>query len=230
MGADWGLGAGATRRIARTLDELYQGRAPILWLQGRSCSRCSVSLLHSQAAGPGELLTRYIGLSFQNMLCSGTGDLALELVNDLISQGDYLLVVEGACHPGDQRFGEQLARAARNAKAVLAVGTCAAFGGGPAAEGNLLGAASVPEYLANAGIQRPIIRMPGCPVNPEWLVGTIVHSLKFGLPALDAKGRPLAYFPNCIDDECPSPLQRQTFVERVARRFPAAGKAVAGQS
>jgi hydrogenase small subunit len=40
-------------------------------------------------------------------------------------------------------------------------------------------------------------------VHPDWLVGTIVHLLKFGMPPLDGLGQPLAFFSRIVHDQCP---------------------------
>ncbi|MBO0885692.1 MAG: hydrogenase expression protein HypE, partial [Mycobacterium sp.] len=64
---------------------------------------------------------------------------------------------------------EWIDRLAPRALAVLAVGTCATYGGIHAMAGNPTGAMGVPDYLgwdwtSAAGI--PIICVPGCPIQP----------------------------------------------------------------
>jgi hydrogenase small subunit len=194
-----------------------------MWLQGQCCSGCSVSLLDAESLAPYKLLTRYINLGFHQTLSSATGHQAVDTVNKIIAQGGYVLIVEGAvpakmpraCLFGEEPFSDQLSRAARNAKAVLAVGTCAAFGGIPAAENNPTGAISVPAFLTSKGINVPTIRIPGCPLSPDWLVGTLVHVLKFGMPPLDALGRPRLYFSRILHDQCPrfADYERERFAQ-----------------
>ncbi len=206
-----GLGVSAIPRLAEAVEELSQGLASVLWLQGQSCSGCSVSLLDSESVTPFKLLTRYISLGFHQTLSAATGNQAADVVNKIISQGGYILVVEGAvpaqmpqaCMFGDEPFADQLVRAARQAKIILTAGTCSSFGGIPAAENNPTGAISVPAYLKNRGLDMPIIRVPGCPIHPDWLVGTIAHVLKFGLPPVDGLGRPLAFYSKSMHEQCP---------------------------
>ena len=67
-------------------------------------------------------------------------------------------------------MNEWLDRLAPKALAVMAVGTCATYGGIHAMEGNPTGAMGVPDYLgwswkAKAGL--PIVCVPGCPVHPS---------------------------------------------------------------
>ena len=216
-----GLGACAAPRFAEALEQITTGVAPVLWLQGQSCSGCSVSLLNSELPGPVTLLTEYLNLAFHQTLSTATGQRAVETMNQAIAQGGYLLCVEGAvpagmpraCAVGGEPFGALLLRAAKRAKAVVAAGTCAAFGGVPAAEGNPTGAVSVPKHLADGGVQAATIAIPGCPVHPEWLLGTLLHVLKFGLPPLDGHGRPKAFFSRAIHDQCPrfADYERENF-------------------
>jgi hydrogenase small subunit len=206
-----GLGASAIPRVAEALDELAAGLAPVLWLQGQCCSGCSVSLLDSEAVTPVKLLTRYISLGFHQTLSAATGQMAVETVNKITEQGGYILIVEGAvpekmplaCTFGEEPFAEQLIRAARQAKVIVAAGSCSCYGGVPAAENNPTGAVSAPAFLKKQGIDAPVIRVPGCPIHPDRLVGTLVHALKFGLPPMDGMGRPLAYFGKSLHEQCP---------------------------
>lgn len=197
-------------RIAEAMEEVVSGVAPVIWLQGQSCSGCSVSLLDSEVPSPVTFLTQYISLGFHQTLSSATGGQAVDTVNKLIERGGYVLIAEGAvpvgmpkaCRFGNETFSAQLARAARNAQAVISVGTCASFGGIPAAENNPTGAASVPDFLTQQGIKTAVIRIPGCPAHPDWLVGTVLQVLKFRLPPLDPLGRPKAFYARSLHDQC----------------------------
>ena len=72
-----GLSATAIPRVAEALEELSQGLAPVLWLQGQCCSGCSVSLLNSEAVKPVKLLTHYLNLGFHQTLSAATGNQAV---------------------------------------------------------------------------------------------------------------------------------------------------------
>jgi len=220
-----GLAASAIPRLAEAAEELASGNAPVLWLQGQSCSGCSISLLDAEAISPVQLITRYINLSFHQTLSTTTGQQAVETVNKIISAGGYILIVEGAvpagmpkaCTFGGEAFGEQLIRAAQKAKAVIAVGSCAAFGGIPGAENNPTGAVSVPQYLKDQHISTPTILTPGCPCHPDWLLGTVTYLLKLGMPPLDELGRPKAFYSRLVHDQCPRFADYER--ERFARTF-----------
>lgn len=225
LGAVMGLGACAIPRLAAAFEEMARGQAPVLWLQGQSCSGCSVSLLDCEAITPANLLMKYINLGFHQTLSSATGHQAVATVNEMITRGGYVLIVEGsvpagmpqACRFGEEDYGTQLIRAARRAKAVLALGSCSAFGGIPAAENNPTGAICTPAYLKTQGIDVPTVLIPGCPPHPDWIVGTVAHLLKFGIPPLDARGRPLAFFSKSLHDQCPRFADYER--ERFARTF-----------
>jgi len=211
LAAVLGLARSAVPALAETLAQLANGTAPVLWLQGQSCSGCSVSLLNSDPITPSRLLTQYLSLVFHQTLSSATGQTAVDVVNRTIDQGGYILLVEGAvpatmpraCMFADEPFTTQLTRAARQAKAVVAVGACAAHGGIPATENNPTGSIGAIQFLETQGVKTPIVSVPGCPVHPDWLVGTVAHVLRFGLPPLDALHRPTAFYGRLVHDQCP---------------------------
>ena len=150
-----------------------------LWLQGLSCSGCSVSLLDAETIKPVQLLTRYINLSFHQTLSAATGQQAVETVNKIIAAGGYILIVEGAvpagmpraCEFGGEPFGTQLVRAAKAAKAVLAVGACASFGGVPGAENNPTGAVSAAQYSEKPRGEHPDHLAPRLPLSSGLAAG-----------------------------------------------------------
>jgi hydrogenase small subunit len=120
-----------------------------------------------------------------------------------------------ACVIAEKPFTQVVLESAKTAKAVIAVGTCASFGGIPAAENNPTHATSVGDFLASQGIKVPVINLPGCPCHPDWLIGTIVHVLKFGIPALDDKARPKMFYGKLVHDQCPrfADYEREKFAK-----------------
>jgi len=83
---------------------------------------------------------------------------------------------------------------ARNAAAVLAIGTCASYGGIPKL--GVTGAMGCSDVLKAHGIKTPVINIPGCPAHPDWIVGTIITVLSAGVDAVkvNKNGAPLDYF------------------------------------
>ena len=84
-------------------------------------------------------------------------------------------------------------RLAPKAAAVLALGTCAAYGGIPAMRNNPTGAMGLRDYLGWDWVSRrgvPIVNLPGCPVQPdnitETLLCLVLHLAQMG-PLLDAR-------------------------------------------
>ena len=122
----------------------------------------------------------------------------------LLSKRGYILIVEGAIPTGTQKFctignGMTMSTAfktfAQYATAIIAVGTCASYGGISAGKPNPTEAVGVKSALAALGISKPLINVPGCPVHPDWLVGTLSYFLVNGkAPPLDSSGRPTDYF------------------------------------
>ncbi len=95
---------------------------------------------------------------------------------------------------------------AEHAKAIIAVGSCATFGGIPGANPNPTGAVAVSELT-----DKPVINISGCPPIPEAMTGTIAYLLSFAdIPELDHLGRPKAFFGEAIHDRC----YRRPFYEK----------------
>jgi hydrogenase small subunit len=105
---------------------------------------------------------------------------------------------------------EWLKRLAPNAAAIVAVGTCATWGGIPAAAGNPTNAMGVMDFLGKdyrgtAGL--PVINIPGCsPVGDNFTetVGMILLFLQgLGpLPEFDELGRPAWLFKETVHRQC----------------------------
>jgi hydrogenase small subunit len=101
-------------------------------------------------------------------------------------------------------------RLAPRAAAVLALGTCAAYGGIPAMRGNPTGAMGLGDYLGPAWVSRlglPIVNLPGCPVQPDNITETLLH-LALHLAGvepmleLDDHGRPTWLFGRTVQESC----------------------------
>jgi hydrogenase small subunit len=122
-------------------------------------------------------------------------------------KGKYFVVVEGSiplkdggvyCCVGGKAAIDIAKEVCGNALATIAVGTCACYGGLPAANPNPTGAVGVKEAVGGT-----VVNLPGCPVNVENITATIVHYLTFGsLPNLDGLGRPYFAFGKRIHDNC----------------------------
>ena len=105
---------------------------------------------------------------------------------------------------------EWLDRLAPKATAVVAVGTCATYGGIHAMQGNPTGAMGVPDYLgwdwkSKAGI--PIVCVPGCPIQPDNLSETLTYLLYMAtgqapMIPLDDALRPTWLFGKTVHEGC----------------------------
>jgi hydrogenase small subunit len=101
-------------------------------------------------------------------------------------------------------------RLAPRAAAVLALGTCAAFGGIPAMRGNPTGAMGLADYLGERWRSRldiPIVNLPGCPVQPDNITETLLAlALRVARVAppldLDDHGRPRWLFGRTVQQGC----------------------------
>jgi hydrogenase small subunit len=103
-----------------------------------------------------------------------------------------------------------ISRLAPKALAVVAAGTCATYGGIHAMENNPTGAMGLADFLgwnwkSKAGI--PIINVPGCPVQPDNFMETVLYLLyqAAGLAPmipLDDELRPIWLFGKTVHEGC----------------------------
>lgn len=224
----------------RSAEQERIAEIPLIWLATGACTGCSVSLLN--AASPtarfafvGNVLPGHrVSPAFHTTLMASAGDMAMQALERLVQEnsGRYVFVVDGAtaldadglyCTIGE-RDGrpipayELVRDFGRNALATLAVGSCASFGGIPAAPPNPTGAVAVRELFRREKIQNPIVNLPGCPPHPDWIVGTLSTLLLGGVESLrlDEHGRPAAFYSTLIHDNCPyrGHFERGEFAER----------------
>jgi hydrogenase small subunit len=105
---------------------------------------------------------------------------------------------------------EWVDRLAPKAAAVVAVGTCATYGGIPAMKNNPTGAMGLPDYLgwgwkSKAGI--PVVCVPGCPAQPDNMTETLLYLvLQLGglapMIELDEALRPRWLFDRTVREGC----------------------------
>ncbi len=188
---------------------LEQARRPsVIWLSFQECTGCTESLTRSHAATLEDLIFNVISLDYHHTLQAASGDHAEAARKAAMDEnrGKYLLIVDGSIPTGNPGYStiagvsnfDMLMETAAGAAAIVAVGSCASFGGIPRADPNPTGARSVAELVTD----KPIINVPGCPPIPVVITGVLAHFLTFGLPQLDALGRPAAFYGKSIHDRC----------------------------
>lgn len=187
-------------------------RVPIIWLELSDCSGNSEAFIKSSHPGITDLIFDYISLDYHELLMSASGDQSESILEATIrdQRGKYLLIVEGAIPMAMEgkylRIGPKgetglalLQKCAKDAALIIAVGSCALDGGVVAAAPNPTGAVGVAQALG----RDDIINLPGCPVNPINIVGTLLSYLMFEeLPPLDRFNRPLWAYGGRIHDNC----------------------------
>lgn len=192
-------------------------RPSVIWLSFQECTGCTESLTRSHAPTLESLIFDAISLDYHHTLQAASGESAeaARIAAMEENEGEYLLVVDGSIPLGNPGYStiagmsnlDMLRETAGGAAAIIAVGTCAAFGGIPHASPNPTGAVSVSEIITD----KPIVNVSGCPPIPVVITGVLAHFLTFGtLPDLDHLGRPVAFFGQNIHDRC----YRRPFYER----------------
>jgi NiFe hydrogenase small subunit HydA len=203
----------------------------LLWLQSGGCGGCTLSLLNAEHP---HLFTHLedagIRLLWHPSLSQASGAEALDILAACAEGRERLdiLCVEGSVMTGPHGTGRfhmlsgtgrpmmswVLDLAAR-ARHVLAVGTCAAFGGITATGGNPAGAVGLqfdgehPGGLLGANFRAgdglPVVNVAGCPTHPGWVLDTLLALAlgRFAAPNLDPFNRPRLYADHLVHHGCP---------------------------
>jgi hydrogenase small subunit len=208
LSAALALPVGSAPRIAQALDEVK--RPPLVWLEFQDCAGDTEALLRSANPTVAELILDVLSVDYHETVMAAAGFQAEEALAKVVREqkGKYIAIVEGSIPMKDGgvyccvagRTALDIAReVCGNALATVAVGTCASYGGLPAARPNPTGAVGVREAVPGA----TVINLPGCPLNADNLTATVVHYLVFNkLPATDSFGRPLFAYGKRIHDNC----------------------------
>ena len=196
--------------IPKIADALERAKRPsVIWLSFQECTGCTESLTRSHSPTVEGLIFDSISLDYHHTLQAASGEAAEAARAAAIekNRGKYLIVVDGSIPMGNPGYStiagisnvDMLRETAEGAAAIVAVGTCASFGGIPHASPNPTGAVSVSDLIDD----KPVVNVSGCPPIPVVISGVLVHFLTFGsLPELDHYGRPKVFFGQSIHDRC----------------------------
>lgn len=206
-----------------------QTRPSVIWLSFQECTGCTESFTRSHAPTIEELIFNYISLDYHHTLQAASGLSAEQAREQAMKQfaGEYLLIVDGsiplnnngACSTIAGRTNlDLLQECAENAAAIIAIGTCASYGGLPGANPNPTGAVSVQALMEEKRIEtKPLVNLPGCPPLPIAISGVLAHYITFNsLPELDELKRPVSIYGNTVHERCSRYhfYQEEKFVEK----------------
>jgi hydrogenase small subunit len=207
LAATMGLARGAEAAVANAI--AAAPRPSVIWLHFSECTGCTESLLRAEHPTLEKLILDVISLDYHETLMAAAGHQA-EAARKAAMQthkGKYVLVIEGAiptvqngayCKVGGRTAIELLKEGAADAAAVIAIGSCASWGGMPSTGPNPSGASSVADVLG-----KPVVTIPGCPPNPYNFLATVVHFLTFNkLPEVDGQGRPKFAYSRLVHENC----------------------------
>jgi len=194
-------------RIAAALENAR--RPSVIWLSFQECTGCTESLTRSASPTVEGLIFDAISLDYHHTLQAASGEAAEAARHAAMEEnhGNYLVLVDGSIPTGNPGFStiagmsnlDMLRETVAGAAAVVAIGSCASFGGIPGANPNPTGAVSVMDLVKD----KPVINIPGCPPIPMVMTGVLVQYLTFGtLPKLDHLHRPVTFFGQTIHDRC----------------------------
>ncbi len=167
-----GLSAAFVPKVVEAMET--KPRIPVIWLHGLECTCCSESFIRSSHPIAQDVILNMISLDYDDTLQAAAGFQVEEIRRDVMKKykGQYLLAVEGNaptndggvyCTVGGETFLNVLKETAKDAKAIVAWGSCASNGCVQAAKPNPTGAKPVHELITD----KPIINVPAARRSPK---------------------------------------------------------------
>jgi hydrogenase small subunit len=209
MAAVLGLPASAGRAIALAVET--EPKPILIWLEFQDCAGNTESFLRATHPTVADLILDSISLNYHETIMAAAGTQAEDVLAQTVrdNAGKYIALVEGSiptgadgayCTIGGKASLEIAREVCGGAAATVAVGTCAAFGGIPAAGPNPTGALSVADAVPGL---KNLINMSACPANAENITALIVYYMTLKRwPPLDRLRRPLFAYGKTIHDNC----------------------------
>ena len=201
-----GLGPAFVPQIVHAMET--KPRTPVIWLHGLECTCCTESFIRSAHPLVSDVILSMISLDYDDTIMAAAGHQAEAILEQTIEKydGQFVLACEGNpplnedgmyCFQGGVPYLEKLQRMAKHAAHVIAWGSCASWGCVQAAKPNPTQAVPIHKVL-----DKPVIKVPGCPPIPEVMTGIVTYLLTFGVPELDRQGRPKMFYSQRIHDKC----------------------------
>jgi hydrogenase small subunit len=213
VAAPFGLALTDKAGASEVAREVARARRPsVIWLHFQDCTGCTETLLRTSTPDLSELILHLVSLDYHETLMAAAGKDAEDALHAAMeaNAGKYVLVVEGSIPRKDKGIYmkvagkpalQMLEEVGGQAAAIIAIGSCASWGGIPSADPNPTDAVGVDAIIKNG---KPIVNIPGCPPNPYTLLGTVLQYATTGtLPALDELKRPKFAYDRNIHDHCP---------------------------
>lgn len=202
-----GLKANGLAQVVEAFES--KPRPPVVWLHFQECTCCSESFIRSSHPLVADIIFDTLSLDYTETLQAASGFQAEKTRDETMknNQGKYILLVEGSiplggdgayCMIGGKSSEQILKEAAEGAAAIIAWGSCASNGCIQAAKPNPTSATPIHKI-----IDKPVIKVPGCPPIAEVMTGIVTHVLLFGkIPELDSQGRPKEFYSRRVHDTC----------------------------
>ena len=209
MAAALALPDSAAAQIARAVARTE--KPVLLWLEFQDCAGNTESFLRATRPSAAEVVLDVLSVDYHETIMAAAGIQSREVRDKTVKEkpGGYIAVVEGSiptgaggayCTIGGESALDIARNVCGNAAATIAIGTCAAFGGLPAAAPNPTGALGVSDAVPGV---KNLINLSACPANVENLTALLVYYLTFKRwPTLDGYRRPLFAYGKSIHDNC----------------------------
>lgn len=190
-------------------------KLPVVMIETGTCTGDSISLANIWTPTFSDILTNITDWRFDWTMMQAQGDAVNKVLQETYEKmpHEYIMIVQGSMVQRDNGHYNHVAyengqlitgieivrRIGLKAKYVVAIGSCATYGGP---------AAGYPNPTQSTGVQtilpeRRVINVSGCPAHPDWVMGTLLHLALYGEPELEEFGRPKLFYGETVHNRCP---------------------------
>ncbi|MDQ7094165.1 hydrogenase small subunit [Desulfosporosinus sp. PR] len=190
-------------------------KLPVVMIEAGTCTGDSISLDNIWTPAFSDVLSNLVDWRYDWVMNQVQGDEVYQILQETYEKlpNEYILLIQGAMiQSGRGHYNhiayekgklitgiELIRRLGIKAKYIVAIGSCAAFGGPASGYPNPAQATGVQNILT----ERRVINVSGCPAHPDWIIGTLLHLALYGEPELDGYGRPKLFYRETIHNQCP---------------------------
>ena len=174
--------------INHTIGKLKNSEIPpIIYIKGKTCAGCSVSLINFTNQSTTKLIVNHESIYTEH--CDNSlFNLAVDLISRYISGnlGPYFFAMDGfiphknpiSCYMANRPLTDWVKRAGKTCLAAISFGNCATSGNPSVKTRKNDEHIGVDEYFRKESINKPVVNISGCPINPDSLWTLIVDLVK----------------------------------------------------
>lgn len=165
---------------------------PIVYLKGKTCTGCSVSLINNTKQSTKKLIVNHDNLVTMSGNIS-PHNIAIDLISRYLSgrMGPYFFAIEGSipknptdCYMANRPIVDWIKGAGKTCLLALSFGNCAIVGNPNIRIKSQRDQVSLSDFFMTEDINKRVINIPGCPVGSDSIWNLIIELVRTEYPEI----------------------------------------------